>query len=299
MKSYSGFFFLKQSINGLVKNSVQSLTSILVLTIGIVFVGCFMIIIMMINENVGQINSLNEIIVFVEDANASDDEIKRISAQIYALEDNIEVAKYISGEDGMASMREDGEFDETFRNLLEYINEEKVLPDSFVITYKDAKRVETLLYQLGQIEGIKIKHRLDTAKSLASIKNAITIAFVWVLLFIIGFSITLIVNTIKLSVYSRRNEINLMRYIGATNTFIVTPFVMEGVIIGLISSLLAYGAQWYIYNYIILKLIAGIDLVNGINYDAISPVMFLAFIGAGVFLGVLSSSFSTRKYMKV
>lgn len=298
MSRYSGGFFLKQSLNGLLKNSVMSIASIIVLTSGLVIMGSFTLLMLIINENLNSVVALNKITVFF-DYDATEDEIKAISEQVYRL-DNVKRAEYISKEQALEQYKEQyaKDYAELFENL---INEENnPLRASIQIEYEDVDKVDTLIYQLDNIEGItKIRNKMDVAQSLSGIKRMVSLVIVWFFIIELAISVIIIVNTIKLSVHARKSEIWLMRYIGATNSFIVTPFILEGFIIGLISATLALVLQWYIYNYILVKVISGLEMLKLLNYSAMMPVLVLLFYGMGVAAGVFSSMISVKKYLKV
>ncbi|MHC1693786.1 MAG: cell division protein FtsX [Eubacteriales bacterium] len=298
MSRYSGGFFIKQSINGLLKNSVMSIASIIVLTSGLVIMGTFTLLMMIINENMDSVVALNKITVFF-DYNATDEEIKTISEQVYSLE-NVKRAEYISKEQALQDYQK--QYAKDYANIFEKLFNDKNNPlrASIQLEYDNVDKVDTLLYQLGQIEGIvKIRDERDIARLLSNIKRIITLIIIWFFIIELSISIIIIVNTIKLSVHARKSEVWLMRYIGATNSFIRAPFIIEGIIIGLVSATLALILQWYIYNYIIFKLVSEIELFKLLNYSSMLPFLLVIFYGFGIISGVFSSLISVKKYLKV
>lgn len=298
MSRYSGGFFIKQSINGLLKNSVMSIASIIVLTSGLVIMGTFTLLMMIINENMDSVVALNKITVFFN-FDATDEEIKAVSEQIYDLE-NVKRAEYISKEQALQDYKEQyaKDYSELFEDLIN--DENNPLRASIQLEYDNVDKVDTLLYQLGQIDGIaKIRDERDIASLLANIKRIITLIIIWFFIIELSISIIIIVNTIKLSVHARKSEVWLMRYIGATNSFIRAPFIIEGIIIGLVSATLALILQWYIYNYIIFKLVSEIEMFKLLNYSSMLPFLLIIFYGFGIISGVFSSLISVKKYLKV
>ena len=111
-------------------------------------------------------------------------------------------------------------------------------------------------------------------------------------------SIFVILNTIKLAVYARREEISIMRYVGATKTFISLPFLFEGIIIGLLSGVIAYLLQTYMYNYVQKMIISDVQMISILPFAQLRAYVILGFIAVGVITGVLGSELSMRKYLK-
>lgn len=184
-----------------------------------------------------------------------------------------------------------------YSNLFEIAEgEENPLPHMFYITYKDVSKATTLEYQLGEIEGIsKIIFRLDLAMQIDSFKSGVSLVFIWFLALLFIVSLFVIVNTIKIAVHSRRNEINVMRYIGATRTFIITPFILEGMIIGLLSGTIAYFVEWYIYTYIEQIVATKIRMIEAYSFSDVSLWVLLGFLLIGTITGAIGSSISLRR----
>jgi cell division transport system permease protein len=124
----------------------------------------------------------------------------------------------------------------------------------------------------------------------------IAIIFSWLLILLFVVSIFVIINTIKLSVFSRRDEIALMRHIGATNTFISTPFLIEGLTIGALSAAIAYGVQYLIYKYLMLELIDQYEIISILPYADVKNIVIIGFIAIGVATGFVGSLISLKKY---
>lgn len=291
MRRYNPFYFIGQAFAGLWRNGVMSFASIAVLMSLLVVIGGFSLLVETINVNLEQFGLMNEIVVFVDTA-ASDEEIEEIGNKISKLE-NIAEIRHVTKSEGLQSMKE--EYD-VYDDVSE---EENPLPDSFVITYSDNDKVPELDYQLKLIEGItKVNNRLDLATKISSFKSGVMLVFVWFLVILGVVSIFIIINTIKLSVFARRNEISIMRYVGATGWFISLPFVIEGVIIGVFSSILAYFVEWYMYSYVESAVITNLQMITIFQFDEIKHIVFLGFLGIGILLGIIGSSISLGKYLK-
>ena len=291
MRRYNPFYFIGQAFEGLWRNGVMSFASIAVLMSLLVVIGGFTLLVTNIDVNLSEFGLINQIVVFC-DPNASDEQIAEIGEAIGKL-DNIESVQHVTKEEGLEQMK--AEYD-IYDDVSEANNP---LPDSFVITYLENEKVPNLDYQLNQIEGIaKVNNRLDLATKIEGFKRGVMLVFVWFLVILGVVSIFIIINTIKLSVFSRRNEISIMQYVGATGWFISLPYIIEGAVIGLVSSVAAYFIKWYIYSYIEEMVITDLQMISILQFSDIRGYVFWGFLGLGVFLGVVGSIISLARYLK-
>ena len=231
-----------QSFKGLWRNGVMTLASIAVLISCLIVIGSFALLTLNINVNLEKIGLMNEIVVFVDESK-TEEEVSAIGEQIRVL-DNVSDVKFISKDEALAEEKE--KYSE-YSALYELVDGDNPLRDSFVITYEDNSKASTTVYQINHIDGIaKVNFRLDLVTTIEKIKSGISLVLIWFMAILFVVSIFVIINTIKLAVHSRRSEITIMRYVGATEWFVILPFIFEGIIIGLISSGLAYLVEMYI-----------------------------------------------------
>ena len=291
MKRYNIFYFIKQAFAGLWRNGVMSFASVAVLMSLLVVIGGFSLLVYNIDVNLDNFGVLNQLVVFC-DREATESEIVSIGDKIRKL-DNIEYVERITKEQGLAEMKEK---DDIYKDVSE---EENPLPDKYIITYMETSKVPELDYQLSQIEGItKVNDRLEIATTIENLKSGVMLIFVWFLIILGIVSIFIIINTIKLSVFSRKNEIAIMRYIGATGWFISLPFVFEGIIIGLLASIIAYFIEWYVYSYVEGLVLTDLQMLSIVGFDKIKLFLLVGFVGIGIITGIIGSIISLGKYLK-
>ena len=291
MKRYNIFYFIGQALSGLWRNGVMSIASIAVLMSCLVIIGGFTVLVMTIDVNLEQFGLINEIVVFCDDE-ATEEEITAVGDQIRKL-DNIESVERVTKEEGLAHMVAENE-------VYAIVSEDdNPLPDKYVVTFIETEKVPSLTYQLNQIEGIqKVNDRLDLAAKIENVKSAVMLVFVWFLAILAVVSVFIIINTIKLSVFARRNEISIMRYVGATGWFISLPFVIEGIIIGLFASISAYFIEWYIYSYIETMFTTDLQMITIMQFSEVSNLLLYGFLVVGVITGIIGSSISLSKYLR-
>lgn len=292
MSRYNPFYFVGQAFKSLWRNSVMTVASIFILASCLIVLGSFALLVADINLNLDQLGLMNEIAIYLEPT-LEDTEVEEIYTTLRNM-DNVGDITYISKEQGLEEMKADyADYSDLFV-IAE--GEENPLPDMFYITYKDITKATTLEYQLGEIEGIsKIIFRLDLAAQIDSFKSGVSLVFIWFLVLLFVVSLFVIINTIKIAVHARRNEINVMRYIGATRTFIITPFILEGIIIGLLSGAIAYFAEWYIYTYIEQVVQTKIRMIEVYPFSELSTYVLLGFLLIGTVTGAIGSSISLRR----
>ncbi len=294
MRRYRLSYFLGQSFKGLWRNGIMTVASIMVLVSCLVVMGSFWLLLQNVDANLEQLRLLNEIVIFI-DQKKTDEEVAEIGAQIRAL-DNVAEVTFISKEQ---TLEEEAERYSEFTNIHDLLIDDNPYRDSFVIKYIDNSKVATLDYQVGQIDGVaKVNDRLDIAIAIEKIKSGVSMVLIWFMVILFVVSIFVIINTIKLAVHSRRTEITIMRYIGATDWFVILPFIFEGILIGLVSSGLAYLVEWYMYGYVVSMIGDNFNMLTILSFSDIRAMLAIAFVGIGVVTGIIGSTISTRRYLK-
>lgn len=292
MRRYNLFYFIRQALSGLIRNGVMSFASIAVLMSCLIVTGGFSLLVVNIDANLEQVELLKEIVVFCP-VQATDEEVAAVGEQIKKL-DNIEKVEHITKEMALEQMKHSSDVydDVTEEQIQDY------MPESFVITYIDNEKVPTLDWQLRQIQGIsKITNYLDLATTIENLKSGVMLVFIWFLAILLLVSVFIIVNTVKLSVFARRNEISIMRYVGATGWFITLPFIFEGIFIGLVASVAGYFIEWYVYGYIEKMVVSDLQMISLVQFSDISGIVLTAFIGIGIITGIIGSLISLGKYL--
>lgn len=293
---YNPFYFIGEALRSAWRNRVMSIASVLVLASCLILLGAFGLLICNLNVNLDRLGMLNEIVVFVE-YDTEQSRVDEIGAEIKAL-DNVTYVEYVSKESGLEDMIEN--YPEYAENLKDIQDKgDNPLPDSFVVTYADNNGVLKLESDLHDIPGVmKVNNRLDYATNVESFKNGVSLVFVWLFVLLFAVSIFVIFNTIKLAVHGRRAEISIMRFIGSTKAFIVSPFVIEGVLIGLLSSILAYIADAELYKYVLRIADAELEMLEFISFGEVNFILLFGFMAIGILTGIAASMVSIHKNLK-
>jgi cell division transport system permease protein len=289
---------IKQGIIGMWRNRMMSLASIGSVTSVLVILGIILILVLNINNFTNMTKlKFEEIHVYLED-DITKEKIDRIGDSIKEL-DGVETVIFQSKEHALELMKEQwGE--EAY--LLEGL-EENPLPNSYIIQLKDIEYADSIVSNLKGYSGIEeIKYYKDIINKLMTIANFIKIGGLVLIAILMLISIFIISNTIKLTVAARKREINIMKYVGATNGFIRGPFIIEGMLLGLIGSAISILIVNYGYKYLFTTVnerLYVLFTIYLVPYTAIFNDLLIISLTIGVGIGILGSIVSLRRFLNV
>ena len=300
---FSNFRYLvKQGLSNFKENRLMSLASIGVVISCLVIVGVCGLLALNINSFAKFLGDQNEIIAYVYD-NATEAQINEISDFLKSNE-NIASYDYISKEE---ALKEQMSYLGEYGDLLEsYQGDNNPLPASFRCKLKNLTEIQETSDQLAQLGGVEILSTpTELAGVLITIKNTAYYGGFAVLAILVFVSIVVISNTIRLTVFARRKEINIMKFVGATNGFIRLPFIVEGVLIGTISAIVTFailsGGYCYLLIYMANNATGWLATISAalVSYGKIWWIMLVTFVGFGWFIGAVGSAISMKRYLKV
>ncbi len=296
MRRYKLTYFISEGLKGFFRHGAMSWASIFILASALLITGSFSLLIVNINYNIDQIDDFNDIVVYAE-LGADKAKIDSIENEIRNIK-QVSNVTFVSKEESLKIEKQ--RYDEEYAHLFDtYGSDNNPLPDSFRVEYENANDVDVLVYNLQNIDGVdKVKNRKDIADNINKVKSVILLVSTFLAATLLVVSVSVIINTIKIAVKAREEEIQIMRYIGATNFFITMPFVIEGIVIGLISSLISLAVQWYSYIYITNEIIADYGIVEYIPFTNLSIYVIPAYILAGLLLSVVGTAIFMRRYLK-
>ena len=290
-----GFGYLvKEGFKNVWSNRIMSIASICVLISCLVLTGAAALFSLNVSKLVEEVGESNETIVYIQPG-YSQLEAVYVGKEIEKV-DNVASAKFYSKEEAFEQYRKTlGD------SLFSRIEDRNPLPDSFIVVMHDLSKYEETVAKIQQIEGVdkdSILNRKDFADKLTRISNHVTIISIGVVTALLIISLFIIANTIRATMYSRRFEISIMKSVGATNMFVRMPFLIEGMIIGLISAAISTGVLALLYRGAIGVIDrASLDIVV-IPFGSIVVPLVLCFIAVGVLVGFFGGFISIRKYLK-
>ncbi len=299
---FSGFKYLVgQGIDNGWKNRMMAFASFCVLLVSLLLVGISTLAYLNVNSIVGGIESKNEVIVYLDD-NTTDPEIEEMGNKLRNLS-NISEVNFYSKEEAYASLRETmAEYEVLFESL----GDDNPLVDAYRIKIRDIDEIQGTIAQIEKFEHIySIRAPYDFVNILVQLRRILTWVMSAIILAMVIVSMVIISNTTKASVYARREEIHIMKYVGATNAFIRLPFFVEGMVTGFFAGCGALVITWLLYDAVIdilqnqTELLSIIGLGNIIQFGDIYLPVSLGYVVAGALVGAVGSVISTRKHINV
>ena len=295
MKGTSLKYLTHEGFRNVWVNRLMSLASVTVLMACLIIMGAGIMIYFNINNVVDKVQSQNVVMVYVAD-DASEDETTQIGTTLKGIS-NVEscefVPKEVAFQEQIQSMGGDAALFEGF--------DEIPLPDAYKVTVKDLSQFETTVSQIKQINKVdSVRENSDLASKLLSLRHAVSIVSVGLVVMLFLVALFIISNTIRITMFSRKLEISIMKAVGATNWFIRWPFMIEGMILGTISGIVSLGVLWGLYA-VAEKVFAQTLSLIGFSLVPFSGYwwqILLVFVAIGLFTGGFGSLVSMAKYLK-
>lgn len=289
-------YLIGEGFRNVFKNKKSTFACLAIMCATMLIFGIFFVIGKNINNAINQIESSQAIEVFI-DNDATDEEIEKLGQEILEI-DGVNTIQFKTKEQALNQMKEILKSDQDILNGMD------IFPASYIVKLTDLTLSSQVQDEINKLDNVKNINSSDsTSAKLVSIGNTINIITAIILVLLILISIFIIGNTIKLTVHARRKEISIMKYIGATNSFIRAPFVVEGIIIGTMASLISVLLIGLAYNMISNRIIGSslnnIIGFNLLNFNELFNLIIIVYIVLGIGIGILGSAMSMRKYLKV
>ena len=288
-------YLLKEGFRGIFLHGFMSFAAVCVTVACLVIVGSFSALAYNLDEMVKELNQTSEILVYI-DSDLSDAEARSIGTKINLL-DNVLQATFISREEALEDFIADHDGDSAFSGV-----QASDLRHRYVVTLEDNTKMEQTDAQLKQLPGVaKTNAAYELAKGFSTIQDVLHMVSAAIIAVLLVVSLLIISNTVKLAMYDRKDEIAIMKMVGATNGFIRLPFVVEGFTLGMMGAILAFGLEWAGYDALIQKIAAvdALQLFNFVSFHELLIPMVIVFAAAGMFVGIVGSWTSIRKFMNV
>lgn len=293
MKGASLKYLTKEGFRNVWVNRLMSLASITVLMACLVIIGLGSMIYFNINALLDNIESQNVVMVYVQDG-VSEEETSQIGNRIKVI-DNIEDCIFVPKEDAFSAQLESMGDDAV---LLEGL-EKNPLPDAYKVVVKDLTQFDATVAELKAIANVEnVRENSDLADKLVNIRQAVTIVIAGMVSLLFIVSLFIISNTIRITMFSRKLEISIMKAVGATNWFIRWPFMIEGMVIGVMSSVLSFLLLAGLYQGMIYVFKNILAIFTPVAFGDYAGQILLIFMGIGIFTGSFGSLISMGKYLK-
>ncbi len=288
-------YLLKEGFKGIFTHGFMSFAAVCVTIACLVIVGSFSILAYNLDVMVEELNQTSEILVYV-DSDLSDAEARSIGTQINLME-NVLQSTFVSREEALEDFIADHDGDSAFSGV-----QASDLRHRYIVSLEDNLLMKQTDEQLKALPGVaKTNAAYELAEGFTTIQSVLHIVSYAVIAVLLVVSLLIISNTVKLAMYDRKDEIAIMKMVGATNGFIRLPFIVEGFTLGMIGAVLAFGLEWVGYDALTQR-VSGVDslqLFSFVPFQELLIPMVIVFAGAGMFVGIVGSWTSIRKFMDV
>lgn len=292
MRLSSFQYLVREGFRSIWQNRFMAIASIGVLISCLLLTGGAYLTFVNIDHVFDWVYEQNVVVAFVEDT-YTDEQTAALQSSLESIA-NVGHVEFLSKEQSLQKL-EDSLPEAIFESLQ---GENNPLQDSYIVTFEDLEKFDATLLQIEKLDGIDtVSYSGDLAETLTRVRQIVLTVGGWVIGILLLVSLFIISNTIKLTVYSRRLEIYIMKSVGATNSFIRLPFVVEGMVLGLISGGLSYGILYYIYDRLTATFTFG-PMLGLVSFSRVWWILLVGFLTAGLLTGVLGSAISIGKYLK-
>ncbi len=288
-------YLTREGFRSITTHSFMSFATVTIIVACLIIMGSVSLLSLNINKLIKELEAQNEIVVFVDEAIGDEAAARDLQRNIEAV-DNVASAEFVSRTQAMENFM--GKYD---ASLMEGIDED-VFRHRFIIHLNDIAYMSQTKMELEAIRGVaKVNAHLDYAQNFVMIRNVVSIVSLVLIVMLVFVSFFIMSNTIKLATFGRREEIAIMKMVGATNAFIRLPFVVEGLILGMMGGSIAFLAEWGIYNLVSGRLVGSITgtLLNVIPFRQYALPVFIIYMGVGILVGAFGGVNAIRNYLKV
>lgn len=293
--SVSMGYLTKEGFHNIRSNKLMSIASVAVLMSCLVLIGVAYMLFVNINKVISDISQQNVIMVFITD-DSTDEQIAQMGEKIESIP-NVAKSRFISKEEAFPEVLDSiGSAAALFDGM-----EDNPLPDAYEITLEDMALYDDTVSELSMLDNVlSLRQNRDFAKRLTDLRKTVSYISIGVIVMLLVVSLFIISNTVRVTMYNRRLEITIMKSVGATKWFIRWPFMIEGIVLGIISGLVSLGVVWGLYEASAKTIMDFLNVLSAKPADFMDylPIMLTAFVAVGVVTGAFGSILSMNKYLK-
>lgn len=287
-------YLIKSGFKGIFSHGLMSFASVTIIMACLIIMGSFSLLIVNINVMIDDLEKENEVVAFVDES-LSDDAAAALQTKLEAVP-NVSKVTFVTREEAMQSFEKDYDKD-LFSDI-----DASVFRNRYVINLTDIDQMADTKTALEGVDGIaKVNAHLEYAKGFITVRNIVSVVSLILIVLLMAVSLLIMTNTIKLATFTRREEIAIMKMVGASNGFIRCPFVVEGLVLGVFGGGLAFLLEWGIYVLVTNRIVTSVTgtLIKVVAFDTVMLPLLVAYLAVGVLVGVIGGVTAIRNYLKV
>ena len=295
MKKNNIGYLLREGFRGVFLHGFMSFAAVCVTVACFLIMGTFSLVLYNLHVMIVDLEKENAVLVYIDET-YSEAEAKSVGSQIYLIS-NVHEAKYISRQQALDSFVEDQNDATSFAGL-----DASTLRDRYEVTMENSSLTQQTVEEIKKIDGVaEVMAHYEIINGFQTLQKVLNIASSVIIVVLFVLSLFIISNTVKLAMYSRSEEIAIMKMVGATDSFIRLPFVVEGFILGFLGAVIAFFLEWGLYNFIESKIgvVDTLQLIQVVPFTEVVELVAVAYALTGFAVGVVGSLLSIRKFLKV
>lgn len=295
MKSSKIGYLIKEGFKSITTHGFMSFATVTIVIACLVIMGSFALIAANISGMLDELEANNEVVAYVEET-LTEEEARALQDDIEYI-GNVSSVEFVTREQAMEEFASQYDDETLFQDV-----DSTVFRDRYVIYLNDIGLMEQTQQDLSRINGIaKVNAYLEVAEGFVTVRNVVSAVSLILIVVLVVVSVFIMSNTIKLATYSRREEIAIMKMVGASNGFIRFPFIVEGLVLGLLGGALGFLLEWGIYDVVTNRIMTGLmgNLITVIPFDSVKLIVLAIYIGVGIVVGAFGSSIAIRNYLRV
>lgn len=294
-RKFDAGYYISEGFHSIFTHGFMSFAAVCMIVACLLIMGSFSLLAVNLDNMLGDLEAENEFIAYIDET-YTEEQARAIQDDIQAVT-NVSEAIFVTRAEALEDFKAGRESNELMDDL-----PAENFRDRYRIHVKDIEAMSATVKAVEGIAGVaKVRAALEIAQGFVLVRNIATGVAVVLIAILAVVSLFIISNTIKLATFYRREEIAIMKMCGATNGFIRWPFLVEGLILGMTGAMVAFVAQWGVYQ-LVAKLVIqgnGLSLVTMLSYDSMVPTILTIFCGTGAIIGVGGSLLAIRKFLQV
>jgi cell division transport system permease protein len=288
-------YLIREGFRSITTHGFMSFASVTIIMACLIIMGSVSLLSVNIDALIKDLEDENEVVCFVDESISDENEAAALQSSIEAVP-NVASVTFVSRTEAMDKFM--SQYDSDFGVGID----EDVFRHRFVIQLDDIALMSQTKADLEAVNGIaKVNAHLEYASFFVTVRNIVSIVSLVLIVILVFVSVFIMTNTIKLATFSRREEIAIMKMVGASNGFIRLPYIVEGLVLGVLGGGLAFIAEWALYTLVTGKLVTGLvgNLITVIPFGTVAMNLFIAYMATSILVGVFGAVNAIRNYLKV
>ena len=288
-------YLFREGLRGVFSHGFRSFASVTVIAACLIIMGSFGLVAVNVDNLIGTMEEDSQILAFVDET-LSDSDARSIEGALRTIS-NVRDVQFVSREEAMENYKASYGDSTVFENL-----DATVFRNRYVIHLDDITLMQETESAIKAVNGIAdVNAPVAIADGFIAVRNVVSVITAILIVILLVVSVFMMSNTIKLATFTRRDEIAVMKMVGASNGFIRTPFVVEGLILGLLGAGIGFLLQWAVYDFIAQKISVSIaaNLIQVMPFSLLMTPLLIVFLAIGVLVGAFGGAMAIRNYLKV